>query len=134
MGLLASVVGRARGAVGESLEAGRFAREHKLIRDKEIKDRYYLSKARDRWIDADLTDPEVREKTEIAIREFRTKIVIQKEKKEKTGEKERGRDRDGDALFNVDEAHRMFALGREDVEGVPSLGRKNPGRKVRRGL
>jgi hypothetical protein len=132
MGLFASVVGRVRETVGESLEAGRFVKKHKLIRDKEVKDRYYLSQARDRWIDADLTDPDVREKIEIAIREFRTKIVIQKKKKEKSKEKER--DRDGDALFNVDEAHRMFALGREDVEGMPSLSGKNPGRKVRRGL
>lgn len=130
MGLFATIAGRARETVGEALEAAKFAKRHKLIRDKEIKDRYYLSKARDRWIDLDLTDPEVREKAEAAIREFRTEIVVRKEKK-KGRETERARD--GDALFNVDEAHRMFSLGGKDVEGVPVLGRKHAGRKVRRG-
>lgn len=127
MGLLASIAGRARETVGESIQAAKFVRKHKLIRDKEIKDRYYLSKARDRWIDLDLTDPEVREKAEAAIREFRTDIVVRKVKK-----KGRETERDRDALFNVDEAHRMFSLGGKDVQGVPGFGRENTGRKVRR--
>ena len=128
MGLLASIAGRARETVGESIQAAKFVKKHKLIRDKEIKDRYYLTKARDRWIDLDLTDPEVREKAEAAIREFRTDIVVRKVKK-----KGREAERDRDALFNVDEAHRMFSLGGKDVEGVSVLGRKHAGRKVRRG-
>lgn len=128
MGLFATIAGRARETVGEALEAAKFAKKHKLIRDETIKDRYYLTKARDRWIDLDLTDPEVREKAEGAIREFRTEIVVRKDKR-----KGQERARDGDALFNVDEAHRMFSLGGKDVEGVPVLGRKHAGRKVRRG-
>ena len=128
MGLFATIAGRARETVGEALEAAKFAKRHKLIRDETIKDRYYLTKARDRWIDLDLTDPEVREKAEGAIREFRTEIVVRKDKR-----KGQERARDGDALFNVDEAHRMFSLGDKDVEGVPVLGRKHAGRKVRRG-
>lgn len=128
MGLFATIAGRARETVGEALEAAKFAKRHKLIRDETIKDRYYLTKARDRWIDLDLTDPEVREKAEGAIREFRTEIVVRKDKR-----KGQERARDGDALFNVDEAHRMFSLGGKDVEGVPVLGRKHAGRKVRRG-
>ena len=128
MGLFATIAGRARETVGEALEAAKFAKRHKLIRDETIKDRYYLTKARDRWIDLDLTDPEVREKAEEAIREFRTEIVVRKDKR-----KGQERARDGDALFNVDEAHRMFSLGGKDVEGVPVLGRKHAGRKVRRG-
>lgn len=129
MGLLASIAGRARETVGESIQAAKFVKKHKLIRDKEIKDRYYLSKARDRWIDLDLTDPEVREKAEAAIREFRTDIVVRKVKKKEREAGERG---DKDALFNVEEAHRMFSLGGKDVEGVAVPGRKNTGRKVRR--
>jgi len=127
MGLFATIAGRARETVGEALEAAKFAKKHKLIRDKEIKDRYYLSNARDRWIDLDLTDPEVREKAEAAIREFRTDIVVRKVKK-----KGREAERDRDALFNVDEAHRMFSLGGKDVQGVPGFGLENTGRKVRR--
>ena len=114
-------------ANGEALEAAKFAKKHRLIRDETIKDRYYLTKARDRWIDMDLTDPEVREKAEAAIREFRTDIVVRKDKR-----KGQERARDGDALFNVEEAHRMFSLGGKDVQGVPGFGLKNTGRKVRR--
>lgn len=128
MGLIASIAGRARETVGESIQAAKFVKKHRLIRDETIKDRYYLTKARDRWIDMDLTDPEVREKAEAAIREFRTDIVVRKVKK-----KGREAERDRDALFNVDEAHRMFSLGGKDIEGVPVLGRKHAGRKVRRG-
>jgi len=77
--------GKVRSAVSGALEAQRFISKHRLIRDPEIKGRYYLSAARDRFIDADLTDPEVRESAKITIRNYRTDIRVRKGAGKKKG-------------------------------------------------
>lgn len=71
-----------------AVDVAAFVRKHRLTRDPTIKDRYWLTGAQDRYIDADLTDPEVRESAEILIREFRTKVTVKKGRPEK--EKETG--------------------------------------------
>jgi hypothetical protein len=68
----------AREWVSQALEAQRFISRHKLIKDPDVKGRYYLSAARDRFIDADLTDPEVRAGAEETIRDYRTNVKVRK--------------------------------------------------------
>jgi hypothetical protein len=78
MALLGRLWDSARDAVSQAVEAQRFISRHKLVKDPEIPGRYYLSQARDRFIDADLSDPEVRERAEETIREFRTDVRVRK--------------------------------------------------------
>jgi hypothetical protein len=75
---MTGVLARLRGAVHDQLEAQRFVSRHRLVRDPDVPGRYWLSAARDRYIDADLADPEVRERAEATIREFRTDVRVRK--------------------------------------------------------
>lgn len=78
MDLLNWTVGKVKGAVSDTIEVQKFIRRHRLIRDPKVRDRYYLSAARDRYIDADLSDPNVRESAETEIEKFRTKVTVRK--------------------------------------------------------
>lgn len=82
MGLLDLVVGRVRNSVSNMVEAQRFISRQKLIKDQEIPGRYYLSAARDRYIDADLSDPDVRASAEEVIRDYRRDVRVRKKKGE----------------------------------------------------
>lgn len=78
MAILGRLWDSARDAVSQAVEAQRFVSRHKLTKDPEIPGRYYLSAARDRFIDADLADPEVRAAAEETIREYRTTVRVRK--------------------------------------------------------
>lgn len=78
MDLLNWAAGKVKGAVSETLDVQKFIRGHRLTRDPKVRDRYYLSAARDRYIDADLSDPDVRDSAETEIKKFRTTITVRK--------------------------------------------------------
>lgn len=80
-----AILDRVRDAVAQALEARRFASRHKLVPDHEVKGRYYLSAARDRSIDADLSDPEVRAAVEEVVREYRLNPRVRKTNGKKNG-------------------------------------------------
>lgn len=80
--LLDLAVDRVRNSVSNVVEAQRFISRHKLVKDQEIPGRYYLSAARDRYIDADLADPEVRASAEEVIRNYRITVRVRTKKGE----------------------------------------------------
>lgn len=86
MDLLGGIRDKVKVAFSNSIETSKFIRRHRLTQDPVIPDRYWLTGAKDRYIDADLTDPEVRESAEVLIREFRTTITVKKGRPEKDTE------------------------------------------------
>lgn len=83
MGLLDLAVSRVKNSVSNVVEAQRFISRHKLKKDPEIPSRYYLSAARDRYIDADLSDPDVRASAEEVIRNYRITVRVRSKKSER---------------------------------------------------
>lgn len=83
MGLLGGIRNKVKVAFSNSIETGKFVRRHRLVRDPEIPGRYWLTGAKDRYIDADLSDPAVRESAELTIGNFKTTITVRKRQPEK---------------------------------------------------